>query len=132
MRVLVDTNVLLSALWFRKSRVAQALLHVVNNHELVLCDQNIAELREAVRRKTPQSLADVEVFLAELSYELIPAVENADKLIRDPKDQPILNAAIIADVDVILTGDKDFLALEMHHPRPMSVAQFLEGEGDDV
>jgi predicted nucleic acid-binding protein len=43
MRVLVDTNVLLSALWFRKSGVARALFYVVNNHELVLCDQNIAE-----------------------------------------------------------------------------------------
>ena len=43
------------------------------------------------------------------SYELIPAVDHAEKLIRDAKDQPILNAAIVSDVDVILTGDKDFL-----------------------
>ena len=48
--------------------------------------------------------------------------------IRDAKDQPILNAAIIADVDVILTGDKDFLSLDIEHPRCMNVAQFLEME----
>lgn len=51
------------------------------------------------------------------------------KLIRDAKDQPILNAAIVSDVDIILTGDKDFLSLDMEHPKCMTVAQFFESEG---
>ena len=51
-----------------------------------------------------------------MSYELIPAVDHAEKLIRDAKDQPILSAAIVSDVDIILTGDKDFLSLDMEHP----------------
>ena len=72
---------------------------------------------------------DAEVLLAELSYELIPAVDHAEKLIRDAKDQPILNAAIVADVDIILTGDKDFLSLDMEHPKCMTAADFLEFEG---
>lgn len=50
-------------------------------------------------------------------------------MIRDAKDQPILNAAIVSDVDIILTGDKDFLSLEMEHPKCMTVAQFFESEG---
>ncbi len=131
MRILIDTNVLFSALLFPRSRPAQALLHVARaeNHELVLCDRNIAELREILRRKAPQLLPDAEVLLAELSYELIPAVDHAEKLIRDAKDQPILNAAIVSDMDIILTGDKDFLCLDMEHPKCMTVAQFLEYEG---
>ena len=60
---------------------------------------------------------------------LIPAVDHAEKLIRDAKDQPILNAAIVYDVDIILTGDKDFLNLKMEHPKCMTVARFLEYEG---
>ncbi len=64
-----------------------------------------------------------------MSYELIPAVDHAEKLIRDAKDQPILNAAIVSDVDIILTGDKDFLGLDMERPKCMTVAQFLENEG---
>lgn len=52
-----------------------------------------------------------------------------EKLIRDAKDQPILNVAIVSDVDIILTGDKDFLSLEMEHPQCMTVTQFLENEG---
>ncbi len=128
MRILVDTNILFSALVFPRSRPAQALLHVTDNHEMVLCDRNITELRNILERKAPKFLPDAEVLLAEMSYELIPAVTHAEKLIRDAKDQPILNAAIVSDVDIILTGDKDFLSLEMEHPRCMTVAQFLESE----
>lgn len=128
MRILIDTNILFSALVFPHSRPAATLLHVANHHEMVLCDRNITELRDILQRKAPRFLPDAEVLLAELAYELIPAVDHAEKLIRDAKDQPILNAAIVSDVDVILTGDKDFLSLDMDHPKCMTVAQFLENE----
>lgn len=114
---------------FPRSKPAQALLYIVDNHEIVLCDRNIVELRDILKRKAPKFLPDAEVLLAEMSYELIPAVDHAEKLIRDAKDQPILNAAIMSDVDIILTGDKDFLSLEMEHPKCMTVAQFFESEG---
>ena len=63
-----------------------------------------------------------------MSYELIPAIDHAEKLIRDAKDQPILNAAIVYDVDIILTGDKDFLSLDMDHPKCMTASEYLEME----
>lgn len=128
MRILVDTNILFSALLFPHSRPAKALYHVADHHEIVLCDRNIAEFRDILNRKAPKYLADAEVLLAELSYELIPAVNHAEKLIRDAKDQPILNAAIVSDVDIILTGNKDFLTLDLDHPRCMSATDFLESE----
>ena len=129
MRILVDTNILFSALAFPVSKPAKALLLVADNHEMVLCDRNIMELRAVLERKAPKYLSDAEVLLAEMSYELIPAVDHAEKLIRDAKDQPILNAAIVSDVDIILTGDKDFLSLNMEHPKCMTVTQFFESEG---
>ncbi len=129
MKILVDTNILISALLFPKSKPAKALLYVSQYHEMILCDRNIYELRDVLKRKAPDSLPDADVLLAELSYELIPAVYNAQKLIRDAKDQPILNAAIVADVDVILTGDKDFLSLDLEHPKCLTVSQFFEEEG---
>jgi len=128
MRVLVDTNILFSALLFPHSKPAKALLHIADNHEIVLCDRNIAELRDILQRKAPKYLPDAEVLLAELPYELVPAIDHAEKLIRDAKDQPILNAAIMFNVDVILTGDKDFLSLDMEHPKPMTAVQFLMAE----
>ena len=129
MRVLVDTNILISAVFFPNSKVAKTLIYVAGNHDMVLSDQNIKEFREVLIRKKPETLPDAEVLLAELSYELIPAVYHAEKLIRDVRDQPILNAAIIENVDIILNGDKDFLSLNLEHPRVMNIAMFLEHEG---
>lgn len=129
MRILIDTNILLSAILFPQSKVAQTFLYITEHHDVVLCDRNIYELREVLKRKKPGKLPVAEAFLEEFSYELIPAVFLTEKQIRDKKDQPILNAAIVADVDIILTGDKDFLCLQMEHPKCMSVTDFLKHEG---
>lgn len=124
MRVLVDTNILFSAILFPHSKVAQTLIYVTREHEMFLCDQNITELREITQRKKPSKLQDVESLLSAMSYTLIPAVHSPSYQIRDAKDQPILNAAIIEDIDIILTGDKDFLCLDLNHPKCMSVSDF--------
>ena len=81
---------------------------------------------ERIGNSAPHLLSDAEVLLAEMSYELIPAVEHAQKLIRDAKDQPILNAAIVSGVDIVMTGDKDFLSLDLYHPRCLTAAQYLD------
>lgn len=128
MRVLIDTNILISALLFPSSVPARALLRAVSEDEFVLCDQNIAELREVLRRKAPARLPAAEALLAELSYELIPAVVNTQKTIRDEKDQPILNAAVLYEVDAVVTGDKDFLSLGLARPRCLTAAQYLRKE----
>ena len=74
-------------------------------------------------------MPDAEVLIAELSFELVPAVDHAEKLIRDAQNQPILNAAILADVDYILTGDKDFLSLDLERPKCITASEYLEMEG---
>jgi uncharacterized protein len=128
MRILVDTNILFSAILFPNSKVAHTLLHVTEHHDMVLCDHNISELFEVLYRKKPEKLPDAEMLLNELTFELIPAAYKTHTPIRDVKDQPILNAAIVADVDIILTGDKDFLSLDMDHPKCMSVSEFFNLE----
>jgi len=93
MRILVDTNILISALLWPKSKPAQALMDVARNHTLVLCEQNIIAFQEVLRRKAPEALPSAEIFLEELPYELISAVKDSQKSIRDPKDQPILKCS---------------------------------------
>lgn len=59
---------------------------------------------------------------------LVPMPENenaSERLIRDIKDRPVLRAAINAGADVLLTGDKDFLAYGITSPRIMSASEFL-------
>ena len=126
MKILVDTNILISALLWPSSKPAFALLHVVTYHTLILTDINLTEFREVIKRKIPNVLPDAETFLEELSFEIIPSVTKSVKTIRDPKDQPILNAAIEAKVDIILTGDKDFLSLTCQHPQAMTAAEYCK------
>jgi predicted nucleic acid-binding protein len=45
---------------------------------------------------------------------------------RDAKDSPILATAILEEIDVFLTGDKDFLVLDVEIPEIMSMSEFLE------
>ena len=115
MRILIATNILFSALLFPLSKPAKALQKAADEHSVILCDQNIFELKEILRRKAPKAVPDAEVFLAEFQYELIPAT-----------DQPILNAAILSDVDLIITGDKDFLSLDIDRPRCITASEFLD------
>ena len=126
MKIMADTNILFSALLLPESRPAEALFHIIEHHSLVLCDYIISELRNVVSRKRPDLLADIDVLMAKLPYELITAPLEPSKLISDPKDYPIINAAIVADVDVIISGDRHFLDLKIEHPKPMSVADFLD------
>lgn len=128
MKILIDTNILFSALLFPNSKPAKALMHTAKNHEMYLSDRNIAELKEILKRKKPELLPDAEVLLSAMSYELIPAIDYGEKLIRDSKDQPILNGAIMANVDIVLTGDKDFLCLDLQHPRCITATEFLNEE----
>jgi len=126
LKVLIDSNILVSALFYPNSIPSQVLYHVADNHELVLCDDNISELRRIAKEKFSHIQADIDLFFAELTYELIPAIESPEKIMRDPKDLPILNAAIIANVDIIITGDKDFLVLDLEQPKTMKASEYLE------
>lgn len=57
---------------------------------------------------------------SELSDESEPWLE----IVRDPKDNFLLVAAVHADVDVLVSGDKDLLVLAEHLPRPRILSPF--------
>ena len=46
--------------------------------------------------------------------------------IRDPNDQIILNSAVENNVDYLLTGDKDFLVLNIQNPKCVSINEMIE------
>ena len=67
--------------------------------------------------------AALPAFKVVVTPEQIAAAETG---IRDPKDRPILRAALNAGADLLLTGDKDFLESSVKDPRIISVHDFLE------
>jgi putative PIN family toxin of toxin-antitoxin system len=124
-RVLVDTNVVISALLFPNSTPAQALSLVLDEHRLVLTDWVVGELHRVVGRKRPDLLPALEVLLAGIDYELASPGDPSVP-ISDPDDQPILDAAVAEAVDVIVTGDKHFLSLGLERPRILTAREFLD------
>jgi len=130
MRVMFDTNILVSAGLLRSSRLAALAERVSDEHTLVLSSQIIDELRMVMNMKFPQKKAACEAFLNRLSFEMVltPRWVNPSiyPRIRDKSDYPILASAIIADVDVFITGDKDFLALDVERPEILTISQFAE------
>jgi predicted nucleic acid-binding protein len=99
----------------------------------VVCDQNLDELRRVYNRKFPDKLDLLQAFLAfalpVLEVVRTPALDlEVETKIRDVSDRPILRAAIAENVDVIITGDKDFLESGVDNPQIMTAAEFVQGK----
>lgn len=131
MRVLIDTNVLISAALSANGVPYQAYVKAVTypNHGLI-CEQNVDEMKRIFNKKFPNRLAALDRFLsvALLTMELVPIPTDediAELQIRDVKDRPILRAAMKARADVLLTGDKDFLESGLEKPVIMTPAEFV-------
>ncbi len=131
MRILIDTNVLISAALSANGTPFQAYIKATSypNHGLI-CEQNVDEMKRIFNKKFPQRLESLNKFLsiALLTLELvpIPTDENLSELqIRDVNDRPILRVAINAKADILLTGDKDFLESGLENPVIMTPVGFL-------
>jgi len=125
MRIMIDTNVIISAIYNTFSKPAQVLRHVCENHELVLCDYIVAECYDVIKRKFPHHITAFDTLLASIGYELVAAPREG-LVMSDPKDSPILNAAILADVEVIISGDKHFLELDRERPTIWSPSAYFD------
>lgn len=87
----------------------------------------IDELREVVGRKRPDLLPALDSFLDGIDYETVEPGPSEAR-IADRDDQPILDAAIAGEVDVIVTGDKHFLALGLARPAILSPRAYLDSQ----
>ena len=126
---MIDTNILISAILFPSSHMDEIFRIITEKHKMILSSFVINEFIEVVKRKfkNKESLADR--FLSIFPYEMVytPKVIKEDLFkIRDSKDYPVLYTAIIEDVDILITGDKDFFNIEIDRPEILTPKQFLE------
>ena len=130
MRIMIDTNLLVSAFVLSSSYLLKLIDVISEYHKIVLSTYGIEELKRVTREKFPTKYNLLESFLRELPYELVYTPEKIDKSkyppIRDIKDLPILVSAIIEDVDILLTNDIDFTSMEIEKPEILTPKDFLE------
>ena len=129
MRIMLDTNVLISALLFPGTRMDTMMNNIFMEHQLVLSSYVVEELNRVVQRKFPGKETAVRKMLLKMSYEYVYTPEEFDTElfhIRDMKDYPVLYTAIIEDIDILITGDKDFSDIEIDKPEIMTPGEFIE------
>jgi len=96
---------------------------------LVLSSFVVEELEKVTERKFPSKKDAIDRFLTKLSYEMVYTphrMKGGLFEIRDVKDYPVLYTAIVEDVDVLITGDKDFQKIEIEKPDIMTPKEFIE------
>ena len=115
MRVVFDTNVLISALLFEQSTPAQAFFAALRQGDVLLS----APLADEVNRILDQKKFDryvtseqrEEFLVALVQSSTLIEVTEAISVCRDPKDNMLLELAVSGKADVIVTGDSDLLVL---------------------
>ena len=95
---------------------------------MVICSHIIDEFRKVVADKKPEYNNAVDTLFSKLSYEMVYTPKWRENMpnIRDEKDKPILAAAIVSDVDMIISNDKDFQDVDIERPEIISPVDFLE------
>lgn len=131
MRVILDTNILLSALMVRGTPPDRLFEYWKEGRfELLTCEHQLEELNRVSRRPFfKQRLKPHEVGrmvndirrLANL-FDPLPTVERSS----DPNDDFLLALSEVARADYLVTGDRsDLLSLEHHGVTHIVTARFL-------
>ena len=111
-----DTNVLISRLLLPASVSGRAVRKAVDAGQLVVSEATLAELAAVVGRAKFDpylSIADRQEFIRLLGRiaEMVPVVRVV-RACRDPADDKFLEVAVNGRADLIITGDRDLLALD--------------------
>ncbi len=113
MRVLLDTNILLSGLIFLNGNEHQILrLLEENTFTLILPETVTLETRRVLARKFEGFEDLLDLFLAKIKPETLPLtslltpVKTPHKAVRDEADLPLYIAILQAKPDYVVTGDE--------------------------
>ncbi len=114
---------------FPKSFAAQVFYSITENHILILSTYVVDEIRDVVRRKFPTKSKAVDDFLLRFPHEIVycPTEIPEPRLfdIRDENDYMVLYGAILAEADVLVTGDKDFADVQVETPEICTPRDFV-------
>jgi putative PIN family toxin of toxin-antitoxin system len=129
MRIMVDANIIISAILFPKSVVARAFQHMIDNYTLTLSQYTIDEVEDVFNEKFPYKIDEMKIFINKVPYEL-SVLNNIDNNkyphIRDIDDLPVLANAVESNVDILITGDKDFDEITMEKPKIIKPRKYID------
>ena len=109
MRVVFDTNILVSALVFPGGRGEAALLRVIDERDQLLLSKPILDellgVLAAKFSRDAEELARIAVFLSENATTVRP--RRKLRVVKDDPDNRVLECDVAGRAEVIVTGDKE-------------------------
>ena len=129
MRAVFDSNIFVSALAIPGGQAERAVDLVIDGRvNLCTSREIIHEVLGVLARKfskDPEELARTAVFLSDLADVIVPRKKL--KVLKDDPDNRVLECAVTAHADVIVTGDRAMLDLEKFRgTRILSLRRFLD------
>ena len=136
LRVVIDTNVIVSGILSRQGATAEILNAWRERRFLLLSSPAIvAQIRAVLRyprihRKYPLTDAEIDQVISLIEHDalLVPgSADVAGSVPADPKDEMFLACALDDQAEVIVSGDHHLLDLGVYQEIPVLTArQFLE------
>jgi putative PIN family toxin of toxin-antitoxin system len=128
--VTADTNILISGIVFPRGKPYQLLeLAREGKISLTVSGSILDEMADVLARKfgwPPEDIVDARQRIQRIARTVTPAVK-LDIISEDPPDNRILECAVSAGSDFIVSGDKDLLRLGRYDAISIvTVADFLE------
>jgi len=115
-RVVLDTNVLISALVFGGKPRQIIELFAEEEIEVAISSEILSELRRKVTTKFPAEAKALESYeaLFEEDGEVVKLGGQTVNASQDPDDNKFIETALIGDCDYIISGDKHLLELKSY------------------
>ena len=135
LRVVFDTNLLVSYLLVHRPPIATLIDEYLARERFVLVSapELLEELARVLRYPRLQRYYDAATrdrfvaLVAALSEVVVVLPEDIPPIGRDPDDDRVIACAVVGRADVIVSGDKDLLAVERVGRIPIiTAAAFLE------
>ena len=128
MKVVFDTNILVSALAFPGGRGEAALRRIIEEQDqLVISKPILDELLGILATKfsrDAEALAHVAVFLSDLALNVRP--RRRLQVVKDEPDNRIIECALAGRAEAIVTGDRALLSVrEYRGVRIISLREYL-------
>ena len=115
LRVVLDTNVLISSLLLKNSPPFRVVELIFERSILLRSEPTLSELQEVLGRKKFNKYLTFEerqVFLSKfLAQSELVEISQEINVCRDPKDNKFLELAVNGNASFIITGDDDLLVL---------------------
>jgi len=132
--VIFDSGVWVSAIRFG-GVPRLAIVIALSQDEIIICAEIENEIVRIMRRKFAvmenEVRARMEIFLQKSKRVFVTG--RLSGVCRDPKDDFILECAVVGNADCIVTGDKDLISLDPYGAiRILTPRQYLDDAGSQL